>query len=70
MMLLNGLGGFDNATLDILPCGLPLMKVKEGVFAGLHLTMTPAEGPIVRFAQAFDWFEAQRAAPRAVADQP
>lgn len=60
VVLLEGLGLFDEATIDELPCGLPLMRVKRGTFSDLHVTLTPAEGPIVRFSQLFDWFEARR----------
>lgn len=60
LMLLEGIGEFDQATIGSVPCGLPLMRVKQGVFRNLHVTLSPAEGPIARFAQLFDWFEARR----------
>lgn len=60
LMLLEGVGRFDNATIGTMPCGLPLMQVKQGVFRDLHVTLAPATGPIARFAQLYDWFEARR----------
>lgn len=62
-MLLEDIGCFDEATVAVMSCGLALMRVNQGVFRNLHVTLAPAEGPIARFSQLFDWFEARRVSP-------